>query len=266
MKTGMIHPTEGRQLFGADAAGYDAARPEYPDEVYARLVERCGLRAGARAFEIGAGTGKVTRQLLRRGAGPVVAIEPDARLAAWLDSSSTCLTVTIKPFEEVDLPAAAFDLGVAATAFHWLDQDVALQKIAQALRPGGWWAMWWNVFGDPQRRDDFHQATQSLFESVARTPSTGPGRQHYALDVEARLRDLEATQQFDDIEHELLRWTLRLTADEVVALYATFLPVILLAPPAHERFLASLREIAERQFAGVVERPMVTPIYMARRA
>ncbi len=82
----------------------------------------------------------------------------------------------------------------------------------------------------------------------------------------ARLRELAATQQFDSIVHELLRWTMRRNADEIVALYGTFSPILLLAPPDRERFLASLHEIAERQFGGVVERPMVTPIYTARRA
>ena len=264
----MIHPTVGRQIFGADAAGYDAARPDYPDEIYTRLADRCELRPGTRTFEIGAGTGKVTRQLLRRGTCPLVAIEPDARLAAFLEAEAgTCLTVNFNPFEEVDLPAASFDLGVAATVFHWLDRDVALTKIARALQPGGWWAMWWNVFGDPTRRDDFHQATQQLFKSVEHTPSTGEATGlHYGLDVDARLRELAATQQFDCIEHELLRWTMRRNADEIVALYGTFSPILLLAPSDRERFLASLREIAERQFGGVVERPMVTPIYTARRA
>jgi hypothetical protein len=181
--------------------------------------------------------------------------------------ADTCLTVNVNPFEESDLPAASFDLGVAATVFHWLDQEVALIKIAHALRPGGWWAMWWNVFGDPTRRDDFHEATRQLFTSVEHTPSTGEATGlHYGLDVDARLLELVATQQFDSIQHELLRWTMRRNADEIVALYGTFSPILLLPPSDRERFLASLHEIAERQFGGVVERPMVTPIYTARRA
>jgi SAM-dependent methyltransferase len=48
-----------------------------------------------------------------------------------------------------------FDLAVAATSLHWVRLDVALSKLAQALRPGGWLAAWWTVFGDPERVTDF---------------------------------------------------------------------------------------------------------------
>ena len=71
----------GRQAFGLNPAAYHAARPEYPDWVYDRLV-RCGLRPGVRVFEIGAGTGKATRRLIERGADPLVAVEPDGQGAA----------------------------------------------------------------------------------------------------------------------------------------------------------------------------------------
>ena len=67
----------GRQAFGRDPAGYDAARPAYRDWVFDFLRERCGLVPDAVTFEIGAGTGTATRQLLERGANPLVAVEPD---------------------------------------------------------------------------------------------------------------------------------------------------------------------------------------------
>jgi hypothetical protein len=54
---------------------------------------------------------------------------------------------------------------VSATAFHWLDEDPALVKIASLLRPGGWWAAIWNVFGDDSRPDPFHEATKELLEA-----------------------------------------------------------------------------------------------------
>jgi phospholipid N-methyltransferase len=78
----------GRIAFGGDAAGYDAIRPAYPDWVYQVLCERCGLGTGTATFEIGAGTGTATRRLLELGADPLIAIEPDARLAAYLGELS----------------------------------------------------------------------------------------------------------------------------------------------------------------------------------
>ena len=73
------------------------------------------------------------------------------------------------------LQEASFDMGLCATAFHWLDEDLALTKVAKLLRPGDWWAMHWNVFGDSRRADPFHEATKYLFSKVL-SPSAGQWR------------------------------------------------------------------------------------------
>ena len=62
-----IKLADGRELFGADAANYDRARPAYPERIYEILRDRCNLRSGVNTFEIGAGTGQATRHLLRLG-------------------------------------------------------------------------------------------------------------------------------------------------------------------------------------------------------
>ena len=102
MRESSIHQTFGRVAFGLDPAGYDAARPMYPDWVFDFLRERCGLVPNTVTFEIGAGTGKATRRLLELGANPLVAVEPDERLAAFLRETipDEALTVVVAPFEE----------------------------------------------------------------------------------------------------------------------------------------------------------------------
>ena len=72
------------------------------------------------------------------------------------------LTVVTSTFEDAVLDKGNFDLGVSATAFHWLNEDQGLAKAARLLRPGGWWAMVWNIFGDTGRIDPFHEATKGL--------------------------------------------------------------------------------------------------------
>ena len=92
------------------------------------LCERCGLAPNTVTFEIGPGTGTATRRLLALGAKPFVAVEPDDRLAAFLRETipDNALTVVPSTFEEAVLRETSFDLGFSATAFHWLDQDLAL--------------------------------------------------------------------------------------------------------------------------------------------
>jgi SAM-dependent methyltransferase len=264
MRDAFINRTFGRRAFGHDPGGYHAARPAYPDWVFDVLCERCGLAPGAVTFEIGAGTGTATRRLLELGANPLLAVEPDGRLATFLRETipDKALTVVVAPFEEAMLQEAIFDLGLSATAFHWLCEDLALTRVAKLLRPGGWWAMVWNVFGDSHRSDPFHEATKSLLDGSS-SPSTGNGEVPFALDAEARLAPIERTQAFDNVEHRTSAWSLTLNPDQTVALYATYSNINI--RPDREAVLTELRRLARDEFLGRVTRNMVTSLYIARR-
>jgi SAM-dependent methyltransferase len=259
-----IDRTYGRQAFGADPAAYHAVRPSYPDWVFEMLCGTCGLAPGAATFEIGAGTGTATRRLLELGANPLVAIEPDSRLATYLRDTirDDALTVVLSSFEDAVLDAGGFDLGVSATAFHWLPEDAALARIATLLRPGGWWAMVWNVFGDDRRADPFHEATRDLLAGAA-SPSAGSRDVPFALDAEARVAALERSRAFDAVEHRSSAWTLVLDPDQTVALYATYSNVNI--RPDRAAVLAELGRIARDEFKGRVTRNMITSLYIARR-
>jgi SAM-dependent methyltransferase len=254
----------GREAFGADPANYDAARPGYPDWVWRTLTDECGVGAGGAAFEIGAGTGKATGPLLALGADPLVAIEPDDRLAGYLRGAfpTAALIVTTQTFEDADLPEGAFDLGLSATAFHWLDEDAALGKIARLLKPGGWWAALWNVYGDDAYPDAFHEATFGLLngpQSMSQNKSGTP----FALDASARVAALDATGAFERVLYHTSHWPLVLTADQTVALYTTYSNVTALAD--RETVLAELRRVAASEFPSGVTRNMTTILYLARR-
>jgi hypothetical protein len=194
----------------------------------------------------------------------LVAVEPDDRLAAFLRESigDEVLTVVISTFEEAVLREASFDLGLSATAFHWLDEDLALTKVAKLLRQGGWWAMVWNIFGDLHRSDPFHEATKVLLNGPS-TPSAGSGDMPFALDANARLAALERTRAFDRVELQTRPWELILDSDQTVALYATYSNINI--RPDREAVLTELGRIARDEFHGRVSRNMLTTLYVARR-
>jgi SAM-dependent methyltransferase len=260
-----IHRTFGRQAFGLDPDGYHSARPTYPDWVFDILRERCGLAPNTVTFEIGAGTGTATRRLIELGANPLVAVEPDDRLAAFLRETiqDKALTVVDATFEEALLQEASFDLGFSATAFHWLTEDFALTKVAKLLRKGGWWAMVWNVFGDSRRPDPFHEATKRLLKGPL-SPSDGNGEIPFALDAEARVAAMERTHAFDNVDHRTSAWSLVLDADQTVALYATYSNINFRQD--RETVLTELHRVARDEFQGCVTRNMITSLYVARRS
>jgi SAM-dependent methyltransferase len=255
----------GRQLFGLDPAAYHRSRPDYPEWVYQTLCSRCGLGPGTATFEIGAGTGIVTRRLRELGARPLIAIEPDPRLAEFLrrNNPDPVLNVVVSAFEDAVLEHSAFDLGVSATAFHWLEEDAALAKIALLLRPGGWWAAFWNVFRDDSRPDPFHEATKDILDEPA-SPSADGSDIPFALDFEMRLAALRRSGAFDIVDSRISTWTLTLDTDQAVALYATYSNINVRSD--RDAVLAELGRVAHDKFGGRVVRNMTTSLYIARRS
>ena len=262
--------TAGRRAFGRDPAAYDAARPEYPARLFSILQSRCGLQPGARVLEIGGGTGLATREMLRRGAAHVTVVEPDRRLARYLVRSlgrdRTKVTVVGSTFEAARLPRGGFDLGASATAFHWLDERRALRKVARLLRPGGWWAAWWNVYGDPLHPSPFQRAIDPMFHGLPSGPSTPiRSRLPHALDRAARERALRRTGQFRRISSLILRRSIDLPSARLAALYATYAPIATLPLARRRRFLEGLIGVADTEFRGRVGMRVITPLYTAQR-
>jgi SAM-dependent methyltransferase len=252
---------EGRSVFGRDPAGYDRGRPGHPDRVYEVLRQRCGLRDGTRVLEIGPGTGQATRRLIELGAEPLVAVEPDPALAQYLPSVTDGKPdIVSAPLEEAELPAAFFDLAVAASSFHWVDSERGLIAVLQALRPGGWWAMWWTYFGDKTRADPFRDAIDHV---VGGLPSS-PGAEGFGRDADAAMGALTAAG-FESYEHELVRWSREWDAADIRALFATFSPIARLEETQRNTILDEVARIAEDDFGGNVVKPAVTSLYTARR-
>ena len=104
---------------------------------------------GARAVDLGAGTGQVTGPLLAAGLD-VVAVEPGPTLAAELRERSRRRAVVVARAEEAELAEASFDIAVAATSMHWMDLGVLLPRLHRALVADGRLLVWRNVFGDPE--------------------------------------------------------------------------------------------------------------------
>ena len=136
-----------QSVFGPKSGDYAAARPGYPPEVFARLVE-CGLLGPARVVaDIGSGTGLFSRDLLAHCA-VLYAVEPNAAMR----QAAEALLGAAVGFRSVDgsaevttLPVASVDLVTAAQAFHWFEPEGARREFRRILRPGGGVVFAWNM-------------------------------------------------------------------------------------------------------------------------
>jgi len=261
----VLQRDEGRHLFGLDPSGYEAGRPDYPSFVYDDLRDRCGLTRGARVLEVGPGTGIVTRRLLSAGAR-VVAVEPDPSLAGYLRGvhPTDDLEIIGATLEAADLDRGRFDLAVAATSFHWVDQRQGLQKLSDTVKPGGWIALWWTLFRDPDQPDAFSTAVEELLGPTTRGAFDEPQRPPFQLDEEHRRRDLALWAHAVDVESRIVSWACVLTPPQARALYASMATVIRRPPSEQEALLDQIERLATEAFGGRVERAFVTALYTGR--
>jgi ubiquinone/menaquinone biosynthesis C-methylase UbiE len=129
--------------FGDVADRYERARPVYPESALSELAARCRLGPGTAVLDLGAGTGKLTRQLVAVGAD-VVAVEPAAGMRQRLEVEVPGVPVLDGTAEDIPLPDASVEVVTAGQAFHWFYAHRALGEIARVLPPAGWLALLWN--------------------------------------------------------------------------------------------------------------------------
>jgi SAM-dependent methyltransferase len=238
-------------------------RPAYPERVYELLVERCGLGMGSAVLEIGPGTGLATRRLIAAGAR-VTAVEPDPGQVDHLRRSFPAQTLEVvgASFEAAPLADNAFDLACAAMSFHWVGQSLGVPKLARVLRPGGWAAVWWTLYRDGTRPDPFHESTRAIVDPAL--PAAQEERP-FELDVDGWRNVLVGRGGLTDFEADIVRWTARLDAYQIRTLYGSTLTIRRRPPGEQQAVLDRLVEIATVDFGGVVERPFVTALYLARK-
>jgi SAM-dependent methyltransferase len=138
-----IHPTATG--FDHTAAAYEAGRPGYPAAAVDLVAARLGIAPGRVVVDVGAGTGKLTRELVARGA-QVVAVEPLAGMRDELRTTvpSSLLRVLEGAAEELPLDDGSVDAATVAQAFHWFDGAAALAELHRVLRPSSWLAIVFN--------------------------------------------------------------------------------------------------------------------------
>jgi SAM-dependent methyltransferase len=254
-----------RVLFDGIADAYEV-RPPYPDWLFDRLRTVHGVGPGHVVLEIGPGSGQATIPLLDLGCR-VTAVELGANLADRLATRTAGRPIGIvrSSFEDADLPLGWFDTVLSASAFHWVDPDVGVPKAFDVLRPGGWFVLVWNVFGDPSRPDPFHTALAEMLERVEPQLSAPavPGKN--MPDLAAWRAVVDDRAAFEPATADVFRWSATHSTAELQALFATFSPWIALGPEREAEMLDELGRLADEQFDGRVTRPYQTVAVSARK-
>lgn len=133
----------GRMNFDLVSQAYEVGRPVYPSAVFESTFSL--LDTSPITLEIGSGSGQATRDLAARSK-QLDCVEPGIEFTSHLRRKLGGLDhveIINKDFERF-VATRSYDLVFSGSALHWVPKDVALSKIEQLLKPGGWLVTVWN--------------------------------------------------------------------------------------------------------------------------
>jgi len=222
--------------FGADAGRYDRARPTYPADLVARIV---AASPGRDVVDVGCGTG-ISSRLFQAAGCRVLGVEPDPRMAEQARQGGT--EVEVAKFEDWDPAGRSFDTVIAAQAWHWVDLVAGAAKAAEALRPGGRIAVFWNAFNPPlELREAFGAVYQ---RALPDSPLAGfwsrPAVDTYRAGGGRAADGMRQAGGFGEPEEWLADWARPYTRDEWLDLVPTLGGWGQFPGPAQAEILAGL--------------------------
>lgn len=258
---------EQRLIFGEVAELYDQARAGYPDALVDDVISFAGGGGPRlRAIEVGAGTGKATVSFAARGL-EIVAIEPSAEMAAVARRNTAPfpgVRIEETSFEDWAAPPGGFGLVYSAQAWHWVRPEVRWRKAAQALRPGGTLALFWNRtrWDEQPLKDELDALYRRLVPDLYAQHPGFPGLSPHGEGVDMRA-EVRETGLFDDERVQTYPWSATFTADSFTDLLLTQSDHRLLPEEQRSRLLDAIRETIARH-GGQVVIPHHTLLAMAR--
>jgi SAM-dependent methyltransferase len=218
----------------AAAEAYERGRPTYPPEAVADLARELGLGPDAAVLDLAAGTGKLTRELVRH-AGRVIAVEPSAAMLEVLRERLPEVDARAGTAEAIPVEDGAVDAVFVGEAFHWFRTADAAREIARVLAPRGGLALLWNR----ARWNDDDLSWHSAFVEISR-----PYRQAAGEFPAERWREtLEQTALFEPLRSTELDSVQHSDPEGFVAHVASWSWIVNLPDRERNRFLARVREL-----------------------
>jgi SAM-dependent methyltransferase len=236
--------------FGSVADDYNRLRSGPPSEALDFLLPE----GAADALEIGAGTGILTRLLVER-IPHVTAVEPDDRMRALLAVSAPDVEAVQGHAEEIPAPSSSYDVVIAQSAWHWVDEARAVPEVARVLRPHGRLSLAWT---GTDRSVDWMRSLWAGGVEIGpedKDEVDRRRRRRHMVNIEAG-----GPSPFEEPETRLFRWTRPMSKRDLVALAATYSAVIVMDDSARRQHLDSMMRYLDRHeaFSGtdVIDVPM----------
>jgi SAM-dependent methyltransferase len=124
-------------MFDVSETAYDRFMGRYSVSLGPLFADFAGVETGQRVLDVGAGTGALTGELVRRDA-QVAAVEPAPTFVAALRSRFPAVDVRQAGAEELPWPDASFDVALAQLVVTFMsDAPAGVAEMRRVVRPGG---------------------------------------------------------------------------------------------------------------------------------
>jgi SAM-dependent methyltransferase len=180
------------KTFGQIVDTYETFRPDYPPEVFARILAAATPPRG-RLVDLGVGTGKLARGFVGKFE-EIIGVEPDAVMAEKLRALEPKITVRMGTAEEIFFEPSSIDAVTIGHALHWMDPAAVLAQVTKWLRNEGLFAVCGGGF----------------------CPPDGPARVIVDREFEEKWRDYRDPRTKKQFPEEVLRSSPRMSVVENV--------------------------------------------------
>jgi ubiquinone/menaquinone biosynthesis C-methylase UbiE len=124
-------------MFNVSDTAYDNFMGRFSMRLAPVFADFAGIETGQRVLDVGAGTGALTSELVRRGAD-TAALDPSPPFVAALRRRLPGVDVQEGPAEELPWPDESFDAALAQLVLTFMrDAPAGVAEMQRVVRPGG---------------------------------------------------------------------------------------------------------------------------------
>ena len=253
-------PTTAQQTVTWDytehASHYDK-RADYSVDALEKLLKAIGYDTYWPVADIGAGTGKLTKELLKHGL-TVRSVEPNDAMRNIGIQNTKALPVTwsVGTGEATGLPPGSVYAVFFGSSFNVVDQRAALAEASRILFPNGWFACMWN-------HRDLDDPVQNRIESIIKSaiPSYSYGSRR-----EDPTNVINSSGYFSDTKSIASRFVWEMSKEDVIIAWKSHATLKRQAA-SDEVFDGIIRQIASYLdgLPEVIDVPYTTRIYFAQK-
>ncbi|MCW2976781.1 MAG: class SAM-dependent methyltransferase [Actinomycetia bacterium] len=184
-------------MFDVSETSYDNFMGRYSERLGPVFADFAGVEAGQKVLDVGAGTGALTTELVRRGA-EAAAADPSPSFVAALERKLPDADVRAATAEELPWPDDSFDVVLAQLVLTFMnDAPAGVAEMRRVVRPGGVVAVcMWDRHGM-----DMLAAIHRTQRAVADSGTTEARTAYRSRD---EIEGLFAGAGFTDVQTELL--------------------------------------------------------------